>query len=203
MKRKLKIILLPVLILISGCSYQGPLAPDDSDPYEKTNRGIFEFNEDLDKAVLEPVADGYDVIIPEPVQSGFINFFNNAEYPITIVNLLLQGKPLESVEGLFRFTINSTIGLLGILDPASKMGLNAHDEDFAQTLGVWGVDQGSYIMTPFLGPYTVRHGFGDLIDNVFNPISYIDNGVSRYGLKIIDKIQELSLIHISEPTRRS
>ena len=79
MKRKLKVILLPVLILISGCSYQGPLAPDDSDPYEKTNRGIFEFNEDLDKAVLEPVADGYDVIIPEPVQSGFINFFNNAE----------------------------------------------------------------------------------------------------------------------------
>ena len=192
MKRKLKVILLPVLILISGCSYQGPLAPDDSDPYEKTNRGIFEFNEDLDKAVLEPVADGYDVIIPEPVQSGFINFFNNAEYPITIVNLLFQGKPLESIEGLFRFTINSTIGLLGILDPASKMGLNANDEDFAQTLGVWGVDQGSYIMTPFLGPYTVRHGFGDLIDNVFNPISYIDNGVSRYGLKIIDKIQERS-----------
>ena len=192
MKKQNKIILLPLLIVISGCSYQGAMAPDESDPYEKTNRAIFEFNEDLDKAVLEPVADGYDVIIPEPVQSGFINFFNNAQYPITITNLLLQGKPLESIESLFRFTINSTFGLLGFFDPASKMGLDAYDEDFAQTLGVWGLNQGSYIMTPFLGPYTVRHGFGDLIDNFFNPISYIDNGMSRYGLKIIDKIQERS-----------
>ena len=110
MKKQNKIILLPLLILISGCSYQGAMAPDELDPYEKTNRAIFEFNEDLDKAVLEPVADGYDVIIPEPVQSGFINFFNNAQYPITITNLLLQGKPLESIESLFRFTINSTFG---------------------------------------------------------------------------------------------
>lgn len=192
MKTQIRIILLPILILISGCSYQGTLAPADSDPYEKANRGIFEFNEDLDKAILEPVADGYDVIIPEPVQTGFTNFFNNAEYPITIANLLLQGKPVESMESLFRFTINSTFGLLGLFDPASKIGLNAYDEDFAQTLGVWGVGQGSYIMTPLLGPYTVRHGFGDLIDNVFNPISYIDNGLSRYGLKIIDKVQERS-----------
>ena len=192
MRKILIIFLLPLFIVISGCSYQGALSPDDLDPFEKTNRGIFKFNEELDKAVLEPVADSYDVIIPEPVQFGFTNIFNNAEYPITIANLLLQGKPLESMKGLLRFTINSTIGLLGIFDPASKMGIEAHDEDFAQTLGVWGIDQGSYIMTPFLGPYTVRHGFGDLIDNLFNPISYIDNGVSRYGLKIIDKIQERS-----------
>ncbi len=192
MKKQMKIILLPLLIMFGGCSYQGALAPDDADPYEKTNRGIFKFNEELDKAVLEPVADSYDVIIPESIQSGFTNIFNNAEYPITITNLLLQGKPFESIKGLVRFTINSTIGLLGILDPASGMGIEAEDEDFAQTLGVWGVDQGSYIMTPLLGPYTVRHGFGDLIDNLFNPISYIDNGLSRYGLKIIDKIQERS-----------
>ena len=171
MKKQMKIILLPLLIMFGGCSYQGALAPDDADPYEKTNRGIFKFNEELDKAVLEPVADSYDVIIPESVQSGFTNIFNNAEYPITITNLMLQGKPLESIKG---------------------MGIEAEDEDFAQTLGVWGVDQGSYIMTPLLGPYTVRHGFGDLIDNIFNPISYIDNGLSRYGLKIIDKIQERS-----------
>ena len=145
MKKQMKIILLPLLIMFGGCSYQGALAPDDADPYEKTNRGIFKFNEELDKAVLEPVADSYDVIIPESVQSGFTNIFNNAEYPITITNLLLQGKPLESIKGLVRFAINSTIGLLGILDPASGMGIEAQDEDFAQTLGVWGVDQGSYL----------------------------------------------------------
>ena len=98
MKKQMKIILLPLLIMFGGCSYQGALAPDDADPYEKTNRGIFKFNEELDKAVLEPVADSYDVIIPESVQSGFTNIFNNAEYPITITNLLLQGKPLESRE---------------------------------------------------------------------------------------------------------
>ncbi len=192
MKRKLKIILLPVLIMISGCSYQGALSPDDSDPYERTNRGIFEFNENLDKAILEPVADTYDVIIPEPAQSGFINFVNNAEYPITIVNLLLQGRPLESLQSLLRFSVNSTFGILGIFDPATKMSLESYDEDFGQTLGVWGFNEGSYWMTPLLGPYTSRHSAGDLIDNLFNPISYIDNGVSRYGLKIIDKIQERS-----------
>ena len=192
MKRKLKIILLPVLILISGCSYQGPLAPDDSDPYEETNRGIFEFNENLDKAILEPVADTYDVIVPEPAQSGFINFVNNAEYPITIVNLFLQGRPLDSLQSLLRFSINSTLGVLGIFDPATKMSLKSYDEDFGQTLGIWGFDTGSYWMTPIVGPYTTRHSAGDLIDNFFNPINYIDNGVSRYGLKIIDKIQERS-----------
>ncbi|HJL79771.1 MAG TPA: VacJ family lipoprotein [Gammaproteobacteria bacterium] len=192
MKKQFRIILALLLIIVSGCSYQGSLAPDDSDPYEKTNRGIFEFNEELDKAVLEPVADGYDVIVPDPLQSGLTNFINNVEYPITIANLLLQGKPLQSIESLIRFSINTTFGLLGFLDPASKMGLNLYDEDFAQTLGVWGADQGSYIMTPFLGPYTVRHGFGDLIDSLLNPISYIDNDFSRYGLKIIHQIQKRS-----------
>ena len=192
MKSFLIVIMIACTFIVSGCTYQGNLAPDPSDPYEKTNRGIYQFNEDIDKNILEPVADSYDVIVPEFIQSSFINIVKNAEHPVTIVNLILQGKPLESVESLFRFSINSTFGLLGIFDPASRVGLNSHDEDFAQTLGIWGANSGSYIMTPLLGPYSVRHGIGDLIDNAFNPISYIDNSVSRYGLKIIDKIQERS-----------
>ncbi len=135
MKKQFRIILALLLIIVSGCSYQGSLAPDDSDPYEKTNRGIFEFNEELDKAVLEPVADGYDVIVPDPLQSGLTNFINNVEYPITIANLLLQGKPLQSIESLIRFSINTTFGLLGFLDPASKMGLNLYDASFAIHVG--------------------------------------------------------------------
>ena len=142
--------------------------------------------------VLEPVADTYDAVIPEPAQSGFVNFINNAEYPITIVNLLLQGRPVESFESLLKFSINSTIGFFGILDPATNIGLKSYDEDFGQTLGIWGFGEGSYWMTPLLGPYSSRHSVGDIIDNLFNPMSYIDNGVSRYGLKIIDKIQERS-----------
>ena len=117
MKQKLKMILIPFLVVISGCSYQGNLAPDDSDPYEKSNRGFFEFNEKLDEAILEPVADTYDVVVPEVAQTGFINFIKNAESPINIVNLLLQGRPIDSLESLLNFSINSTIGILGIFDP--------------------------------------------------------------------------------------
>lgn len=192
MKQKLKMILIPFLVVISGCSYQGNLAPDDSDPYEKSNRGFFEFNEKLDEAILEPVADTYDVVVPEVAQTGFINFIKNAESPINIVNLLLQGRPIDSLESLLNFSINSTIGILGIFDPASKMGLKTYDEDFGQTLGIWGFEDGSYWMTPVLGPYTTRHTVGDVIDNLFNPLTYIDNGASRYGIKIFDKIQERS-----------
>ncbi|HJM71887.1 MAG TPA: VacJ family lipoprotein [Gammaproteobacteria bacterium] len=192
MKQKLKIILIPFLLVTSGCSYQGNLAPDDSDPYEKSNRGFFEFNEKLDEAILEPVADTYDVVVPEVAQTRFINFIKNAESPINIVNLFLQGRPLDSLESLLNFSINSTIGILGIFDPASKMGLKTYDEDFGQTLGIWGFEEGSYWMTPVLGPYTTRHTVGDLIDNLFNPLTYIDNGASRYGIKIFDKIQERS-----------
>ena len=192
MKKQLRIFLLPLFILVCGCSYEGALAPDDADPYERSNRGIFEFNEKLDKAVLEPVADTYDAVIPEPAQSGFINLISNAEYPITIVNLLLQGRPLESFESLLKFSINSTIGFFGIFDPATKIGLKSYDEDFGQTLGIWGFGEGSYWMTPLLGPYTTRHSAGDIIDNLFNPISYIDNGFSRYGLKALDIIQDRS-----------
>ena len=130
MKTTHKIILIPVLMIISGCSYQGSLAPDDSDPYEQSNRGFFEFNEELDEAILEPVADTYDVVVPEIAQSGFINFMKNAESPINIMNLFLQGRPIESLESLLNFSINSTIGILGIFDPASKMGLKSYDEDF-------------------------------------------------------------------------
>ena len=192
MKQKFKMILIPFLVVISGCSYQGNLAPDDSDPYEKSNRGFFEFNEKLDEAILEPVADTYDVVVPEVAQTGFINFIKNAESPINIVNLLLQGRPIDSLESLLNFSINSTIGILGIFDPASKIGLKTYDEDFGQTLGIWGFEDGSYWMTPVLGPYTTRHTVGDLIDNLFNPLTYIDNGASRYGIKIFDKIQERS-----------
>ena len=188
----LKITLVTLLLMSYGCSYQGALAPIEEDPYEKMNRSIYEFNENLDKTLLEPVADSYDFVIPELFQTGVQNFFNNANYPVTIVNQALQGKFGESLESLFRFTVNTTIGLGGLFDPATSLGFELKSEDFGQTLGVWGVDKGSYLMTPLFGPYTVRHAFGDAVDNLLSPINYIDDTATKYAIRIIDKVQERS-----------
>ena len=163
-----------------------------NDPFEEFNRKTFEFNENLEKTVLEPVADSYDFVIPELFQTGFQNFFNNANYPVTIVNQALQGKLDDSMESLFRFTINTTIGLGGLFDPATSLGFELKSEDFGQTLGVWGVGKGSYLMTPLFGPYTLRHAFGDAVDNLLSPINYIDDTATKYTIKIIDKVQERS-----------
>ena len=200
MKSSTTIVLFFIFITFgsSGCSYQESLAPDENDPYEEINRSLYNFNENLDKAVLEPVADSYDLILPEVLQTGVQNFFNNANYPITITNQLLQGKLSDSFEGLLRFTINTTIGLGGLFDPASKMGFVLKDEDFGQTLGVWGFDQGPYLMSPILGPYTLRHAFGDLVDNVFSPLSYIDDTLTKYSFKIIEKVQDRSDLSVLE-----
>ena len=115
-------LFLVILIVLgsSSCSYQGSLAPNENDPYEEVNRSVYSFNENLDKVFLEPVADSYDFIFPEILQTGVQNFFNNANYPITIANQLLQGKLSESLEGLVRFTINTTIGIGGLFDPATN-----------------------------------------------------------------------------------
>ena len=193
-------IFLVILIVLgsSSCSYQGSLAPNENDPYEEVNRSVYSFNENLDKAILEPVADSYDFILPKTVQTGVQNFFNNANYPITIANQVLQGKLSESLEGLLRFTINTTIGLGGLFDPASNLGLELKNEDFGQTLGVWGINQGPYLMSPVLGPYTLRNAVGDLVDNVFNPLSYIDDTVTKYSFKIIEKVQDRSDLSVLE-----
>ena len=140
------------------------------DPLESRNRSIYAFNENLDEAILEPAADGYDYITPNFLQKGFNNFFDNINYPVTIINQVLQGNIGDSLQDTLRFTINSSIGLLGLFDPASSMGLPEHDEDFGQTLAVWGVKEGPYLMLPFLGPKTVRSLAGDLADILFNPL---------------------------------
>ena len=131
-----------VLILLSGCSYQNELINDPIDPLENSNRSIYTFNENLDEAILEPAADGYDYITPNFLQKGFNNFFDNINYPVTIINKVLQGNIEESLQDTLRFTINSSIGILGLFDPASRIVLNEHDEDFGQTLAVWGVKEG-------------------------------------------------------------
>ena len=189
---KKPILLIFSLILLSGCTYQHELANDPMDPLESRNRSIYAFNENLDEAILEPAADGYDYITPNFLQKGFNNFFDNINYPVTIIKQLLQGHIGCSLQDTLRFTINSSIGLLGLFDPASSMGLPEHDEDFGQTLAVWGIKEGPYLMLPFFGPKTLRSLAGDLTDVLFNPLLNIDDTNLKMKANIINILQDRS-----------
>ena len=127
-----------------------------NDPFEDLNRDIFIFNEKLDEKLLKPAALTYRKVTPQFARTGVTNFFNNLEEIDTTINQVLQGEIKYAFNDVSRFVINSTIGLLGLIDVASKMGLERHEEDFGQTLGVWGLNSGPYIMIPFLGPSNPR-----------------------------------------------
>ena len=127
-----------------------------SDPFEDLNRDIFIFNEKLDEKILKPAAIAYRKVTPQFARSGVTNFFNNLEEIDTTINQVLQGEIKYAFNDAGRFVINTTIGLFGLIDVASKMGFERHEEDFGQTLGVWGIDSGPYIMIPFLGPSNPR-----------------------------------------------
>ena len=194
---KKSILLIFLLIFLSGCTYQNELINDPADPLESRNRSIYAFNDNLDKAILEPAADGYDYITPDIFQKGFNNFFDNLNYPVTIINQLLQGNIGESLQDTLRFTINSSIGFFGLFDPASSMGLPEHDEDFGQTLAIWGVKEGPYLMLPFFGPKTLRSLAGDLTDILFSPLLNINDTnlkIKAYSISILQERSDLSTL---------
>ena len=169
-----KSLILALMLVFSGCTTipEAELSDPIQDPWENFNRGMFEFNYKLDKAVLRPIAKGYNKITPGPLQTGIENFLSNLSYPKTIINLLLQGKPKQSAIGVGRFFINSTIGLVGFVDVASKADIPKHSEDFGQTLAKWGWQDSRYLMLPLLGPTTMRDGAGTRL--VFGPDGYFD-----------------------------
>ncbi|WP_371927335.1 MlaA family lipoprotein [Methylomonas subterranea] len=143
------------------------------DPYEDFNRSMYGFNMGLDRYVLKPVADGYKFVTPDFMQTGVTNFFNNLKGINVVLNDILQGKFEQGASDFGRFTTNSTIGLFGLFDVASGFGLEQNVEDFGQTLAVWGVDQGPYLVLPVLGPTTVRDGGGIILDKAANPGTYV------------------------------
>jgi phospholipid-binding lipoprotein MlaA len=145
---------------------------DSEDPWEGFNRSMFWFNEKADIYVLRPVAVGWDWVMPDIVQTGFKNIYANFRFPIHFANNLFQAKPMEATRHLGRFLLNSTMGLGGMLDPASAIGLEARNEDFGQTLGYWGVPTGPYLVLPFLGPGSPRHTVGRVADTASQPVSY-------------------------------
>ncbi len=137
---------------------------NESDPWEGMNRGIFGFNEGFDRWIAEPIAKGVDFITPDPIERAIRRFFVNTLFPVRFANDLLQAKPVAAAEDLGRFVINTTIGLAGFFDPASKFGLEGHTEDFGQTLGFWGIPAGPYLVLPFIGPSGPRDGVGFIAD---------------------------------------
>lgn len=150
------------VLVMSGCATTNG---DPRDPIEPFNRAVFEFNDTVDRAVLKPAAQGYKAVLPQPVRTGITNFFSNLRDPWISLNQLLQGKLEEGVSDFMRFVINTTFGLGGIFDVASEGGLPKHDEDFGQTLGVWGFEPGPYVVLPLFGPSSVRDGAGRGVDS--------------------------------------
>jgi phospholipid-binding lipoprotein MlaA len=151
----------------------------DFDPWEPLNRKVFWFNDHLDMYLIEPAAKGWDFVTPKRVQTSLSNFFANLRFPIDTVNNLLQGKVQYAATDVGRFVVNTTVGAAGFFDPAKSFGLLPHPEDFGQTLGVWGLRSGPYLVLPILGPSTLRDGAGILVDY---PISITPFFVDWYYL---------------------
>ena len=157
---------------LSACATPGRTTMDD--PWSGMNRGIYKFNDGIDRAVLKPVAKGYKKITPNWFRNATGRFFANLGYPVTIVNQLLQGKPKLFLMDTGRFITNTTLGLAGLFDVADRMHMPSHQEDFGQTLAVWGVPSGPYLMLPFLGPSTVRDAPGKIPDYFLGILRYTD-----------------------------
>lgn len=159
-------------LVLSGCASTPSAERDPGDPHEGFNRSMYEFNEDLDRAVLKPVATAYTDTLPQPVRTGVSNFYDNLTYLNTTLNSFLQGKVVQGASDLGRFIVNTTLGIAGIFDVATYMGLDKHDEDFGQTLAVWGVREDQYLMYPVLGPSSVRDTGGVIVSMLTNPVFY-------------------------------
>ncbi len=162
------------------------------DRFEGFNRAIFKFNLKVDRYFMKPVAKGYRKVVPKFARTGVANFFKNLREPITTVNSLFQGKGKRFLRSLGRFLINSTIGIYGLFDVAKHMGLKRHTEDFGQTLAVWGVKSGPYLVLPLFGPSSIRDSNGLIVDYYLYPPNYMEEKSTR------DKMFLLELIVIRE-----
>jgi len=193
----LRTLLLLFALFITGCaSVPGPADPRD--PLESYNRAAFEFNDHVDRYFLKPIARGYDTVTPDPVQKGVHNFFSNLDDVIVMFNDLLQLKIMQFFSDTGRFLVNSTLGIGGLIDWASDMGMPKHQEDFGQTLGYWGVPEGPYFVIPFWGPSTIRDASGLLVDSAqFDPVwQQVEEGFPTprrdpkisWGLTVVDAI---------------
>ncbi len=187
MSRFKNVLLILSLTLLSACATV-PGGTTKDDPFESYNRAMFSFNDGLDTYLLRPVAEGYDAVLPSPVKKGVSNFFSNIGDIFVILNDLLQFKFVQALQDTSRFFFNSTIGLYGLIDVATPMGLPKHHEDFGQTLATWGVDSGPYIVLPFYGPRTLRSTGGLIVETIHAPINEIENQDTFYATFALETI---------------
>lgn len=181
-----------LLMLLSVFGVAGASAASDGDPrdpWEGFNRGVFAFNNTADEYLVQPVARGYRKITPTIVDQGIANFFNNIGEIKNMTNALLQGKPGDVLVDGGRFVINTTVGVVGLFDVASFIGLKRESEDFGQTLAVWGVGPGPYLVLPFLGPSNLRDGAGQGIDSYVSVTGVVDPEIARYAMSALDLLQ--------------
>jgi phospholipid-binding lipoprotein MlaA len=182
-----------VLTLLTACATLPPgSARDPHDPFERVNRTTFKFDDFLAHKVALPIAHGYRAVTPNFVRRGIANVFENVHTPVVMANDLLQAKFVAFGQETSRLLLNSTLGLAGLLDPATGVGLPKGDNDFGRTLGTWGVPMGPYLVLPFYGPSDVRDGLGKLVDQFGAPQNYIRNRKVFYGVYSLDLLNTFS-----------
>jgi phospholipid-binding lipoprotein MlaA len=193
----LSLLLILAMSLGLGLGFAAPAVAEEDelvwDPWEPMNRGTHAFNEWADKWFLEPVATGYDYVVPDLAQRSVANFFDNLGFPVRLANDLLQLKFVKAFEDTGRFIANSTVGLGGLFDVASTGGFPKHDEDFGQTMGYWGVPPGPYFVIPLLGPSSVRDSTGLLADSGISVHGYFIPFSVSSGLFVYDKLNDRSI----------
>jgi phospholipid-binding lipoprotein MlaA len=178
------------LALLGGCASTG----DPRDPLEPLNRGVYKFNDGVDHLIVKPAAEFYSVVVPQFVRRGVSNFFSNLDDVIVALNNLLQGKLVQAGSDVARFAVNTTVGVLGLFDVASHVGLEKHNEDFGQTLGYWGIRDGPYLVLPLLGPSSARDAVGWVGDIYAWPGTYVEPTRDRNivaGLRFFDARYQL------------
>lgn len=168
--------------LLGGCATAG--AGDPRDPLEPINRAVHTFNDGLDAVIFKPAAEVYQAVLPSPVRTGVGNVFSNLNDIIVMLNNLLQGKGIAALNDLSRVMFNTTIGLLGVFDVASELGIEKNNEDFGQTLGYWGFGDGPYLVLPVLGPSSLRDAVGRFGDYKTDPVTYIDPSRDRNVVQV-------------------
>ena len=177
------------------------LAEDDEtsvDPFESTNRIVFEISDDLDTMIIRPVAEIYRDVTPRFIKNSITNFFYNLSEVDTIVNQLLQGKIVLAGQDSLRFLINSTIGIVGFVDVATRIGLERHDEDFGQTLGYWGVPTGPYVFLPVIGPSTIRDSFSKPTSWFLSGNLSVSDEEAKIFLNLLDAVETRERLLVAE-----
>jgi phospholipid-binding lipoprotein MlaA len=189
-----------VILLATGCaSVPGRTVNDDR--FEQFNRSVYRFNDSIDRAAVKPVAKAYKAVTPRFVRAGIGNMVNNIGYTSTILNQFLQGKAKTGLRDTGRFLLNTTLGIGGLFDVATAVGLDANDEDFGQTLAVWGVPSGPYLTLPFFGPSTVRDAPGRVVGFFTDALTYVDIPWEvRWGERALDVVNTRAELLVVDPT---